>query len=189
MTNNTVLPNRETHSTMEPTSSSKSHEWQDQHTVRQKAEKTESNLWNAGCLLHATQGIWAHLLINRPEKAIGREEVISSVYKDCYLSLSFALITHRTFLISSAFHPNTKPTSPNQFTMKSFLSILTLTSAAFAASVPTVFQRDALAICNAHRGESCPQSGQFGCENNGGHSVRENKPLFPCYHTIVTNTP
>ncbi|KAH8722772.1 hypothetical protein GQ44DRAFT_686199 [Phaeosphaeriaceae sp. PMI808] len=49
--------------------------------------------------------------------------------------------------------------------MKSIIAILTFACAASATSL------GALAICNAHRGESCPGSGVRACEDNGGHSM------------------
>ncbi|KAF2438711.1 hypothetical protein P171DRAFT_423044 [Karstenula rhodostoma CBS 690.94] len=56
--------------------------------------------------------------------------------------------------------------------MKSAIAILTLACAASAASIPdALLPRDALAICNAKKGESCPGAGVFACENNGGHSM------------------
>ncbi|KAK7189589.1 hypothetical protein DPSP01_001583 [Paraphaeosphaeria sporulosa] len=56
--------------------------------------------------------------------------------------------------------------------MKSFAAIFALALAASAASIPdTLAPRADLAICNAKKGESCPGSGAFACENNGGHSM------------------
>ncbi|KAH4599477.1 hypothetical protein HBH82_203220 [Parastagonospora nodorum] len=46
--------------------------------------------------------------------------------------------------------------------MKSIIALLALTCAA---------SRAAAAICNAGRGDSCPQPNQRACENNGGHSM------------------
>ncbi|OAL49112.1 hypothetical protein IQ07DRAFT_512308 [Pyrenochaeta sp. DS3sAY3a] len=52
--------------------------------------------------------------------------------------------------------------------MKSFIAILTLAAVASAGALAPL---NTLAVCNARRGESCPGSGQRGCENNGGHSM------------------
>jgi hypothetical protein len=63
---------------------------------------------------------------------------------------------------------NHLPHHPLTSKMKSAIAFLTLACAVSAASLTP---RDTLAVCNAKKGESCPQSGQRACENNGGHSV------------------
>ncbi|KAL5429832.1 hypothetical protein PMIN06_012387, partial [Paraphaeosphaeria minitans] len=55
--------------------------------------------------------------------------------------------------------------------MKSAIIVFTFALASAAASIPDALApRADLAVCNAKKGESCPGSGVFACENNGGHS-------------------
>lgn len=51
--------------------------------------------------------------------------------------------------------------------MKNVIAIFALACVASAGTITP------LAVCNARKGDSCPQSGQRACENNGGHSVRQ----------------
>jgi hypothetical protein len=90
------------------------------------------------------------------------------VYKSRLVSLQVISSTTSLYLTNSTSEHFLYQTS--SFNMKSIIALLTLACAVSAASLTP---RAALAVCNGKSGQSCAQAGQRGCENNGGHSVRE----------------